>query len=54
MGADRYLYVDIGLKQELTVRVNPRNDPGDGERIALAMDMDKALFFDPHTGEQLQ
>ncbi|MDF2935121.1 MAG: msmX2 [Paenibacillaceae bacterium] len=54
MGADRFLYVDIGLQQELIVRTNPRNEVKDDERIKLAMDMNRALFFDPATGEQLQ
>lgn len=54
MGADRYLYMDIGLKQEVIVRTNPRNEPAEGERVELVMDMNKALFFDPVSGEQLQ
>ncbi|MNP75381.1 hypothetical protein D3C76_1724320 [compost metagenome] len=54
MGADRFLYVDIGLQQELIVRTNPRNEMKDDEQIKLAIDMNRTLFFDPATGEQLQ
>lgn len=51
MGADRFLYVDIGAKSDLIVRVNPRNFYEDGDKIELAFDMNKALFFDAVTDE---
>ncbi|HZG84000.1 sn-glycerol-3-phosphate ABC transporter ATP-binding protein UgpC [Paenibacillus sp.] len=54
MGADRYLYVDAGLQQDIVVRTNPRNEANDEERIQLVMDMNRAMFFDPKTGERLQ
>ncbi|MFD2662890.1 ABC transporter ATP-binding protein [Paenibacillus thailandensis] len=49
MGADRYLYVDIGTKQDLVVRVNPRNFFQPDEKIRFAVDMNSALFFDAKT-----
>ncbi|WP_199613929.1 ABC transporter ATP-binding protein [Paenibacillus alkalitolerans] len=52
MGADRYLYVDIGTDADLVVRVNPRNYFAESETIALVMDMNKALFFNKMTGEK--
>lgn len=54
MGADRYLYVDIGLQKELIVRINSRSEVQDEEQVKLVMDMNRALFFDPKTGERLQ
>lgn len=54
MGADRFLYVDIGTDKDLIVRINPRNHVGEGEQMKLVMDMNKALFFDRTTGERLE
>lgn len=54
MGADRYLYVDIGEDKDLVVRVNPRQTYEEEERISLVMDMNKALFFDDNTEERFE
>lgn len=54
MGADRYLYVDIGTDKDLVMRVNPRNQFDEKESIKLVMDMNKALFFDRATGERIE
>lgn len=51
MGADRFLFVDGGTERDLIARANPRYRFGDGERLDLAMDMNKAIFFD-HDSEQ--
>lgn len=53
MGADRYLYVDIGLDKDMIVRVNPRHSFDEDDRIQLVMDMNKVLFFDIDTKERL-
>ncbi|MFD2702090.1 ABC transporter ATP-binding protein [Paenibacillus shunpengii] len=52
MGADRYLYVDIGTDKDLIARVNPREHVEELTEMRLAMDMNKALFFDKTTGER--
>lgn len=52
LGADRYLYVDIGTDTDLIVRANPRLRYGENEPIQLAVDMSKALFFDKSSGER--
>lgn len=52
MGADRYLYLDIGQEKPLTVRVTPYYRCQDQERLRVTLDMNKALFFHPDTGER--
>jgi len=53
MGADRYLYLDIGAKDLLIVRTNPRNHFDEETKVSVAVDMNKALFFDRDTGVRL-
>ncbi|MCZ8511642.1 sn-glycerol-3-phosphate ABC transporter ATP-binding protein UgpC [Paenibacillus filicis] len=53
MGADRYLYLDIGTKTNLVVRTGPWNVYGDDEKMTVAVDMHNALFFDRDSGERL-
>jgi multiple sugar transport system ATP-binding protein len=53
MGADRYAYLDIGNKTNMVVRVNPRNIFDEDTKIEVALDMSKALYFDPDTGARL-
>lgn len=53
MGADRFLYLDIGEPNQLIVRTAPRNFYKDDERIQLAFDMSSSLFFDMDTGQRL-
>lgn len=55
MGADRFLYLDIGNPggQLLTVRVDARNRMLEGETIEVTADMSKALFFDPDSDVRL-
>ena len=50
MGADRYLYLDIGQKDLLVVRVNSHFQCEDGEKLRVVPDMSKALFFHVDTG----
>jgi multiple sugar transport system ATP-binding protein len=53
MGADQYLFLDIGGKTNVIVRTNPRNVYEEEARIEVAVDMSKALFFDRDSGERL-
>lgn len=53
MGADRFLFVDIGTESDLIVRVHPRYKYEGEETIPLAMDMEKAIFFDRDTQERI-
>jgi multiple sugar transport system ATP-binding protein len=53
MGADRYLFLDIGNRVTITSRVNPRHHFEDGSRLETALDMSKVLFFDRDTGDRL-
>lgn len=53
MGADRFIYVDIGTEHELCIRINPRYHYADDEPVELAMDMNKVLFFDRNTQERI-
>lgn len=53
MGADRYLFIDIGTGKDIIVRVHPRFRYEEEETVKLCMDMNKALFFDRDTGERI-
>lgn len=53
MGADRFLHLDIGDNTSIVVRVNPRNTYDEEEKVELALDMNKALFFHKDTGQRL-
>lgn len=53
MGADRFLHLDIGGPNMLVVRTSPRNDYADEMKVAVAFDMNKALFFDRDSGARL-
>jgi multiple sugar transport system ATP-binding protein len=53
MGADRFLYLDIGAKDDLLVRVNPREHYGEEEDVQIAFDMNKSMFFDKDTEERI-
>lgn len=53
MGADRFLYLDIGGGSPLIVRTNPRNQYAENIRLEVAVDMSKVLFFDRDTGVRL-
>ncbi|WP_026326731.1 ABC transporter ATP-binding protein [Paenibacillus ginsengihumi] len=52
MGADRYLHLDIGQDKMLVVRVNPRYHYAEDDKVQVAVDMSKALFFHAETGER--
>lgn len=52
MGADQYLYLDIGQKQPLTVRTQPHFRYTADEPVHVAPDMSKALFFNSSTGDR--
>ncbi|MBP1990760.1 ABC transporter ATP-binding protein [Paenibacillus eucommiae] len=53
MGADRFLYLDIASGAQLIVRTNPRNCWDEDEKLTVAVDMHKALFFDRQSGVRL-
>jgi multiple sugar transport system ATP-binding protein len=53
MGADRFLYLDIGNKVNLVVRTNPRNSYDEDTKVSVAVDMHKVLYFDRDTGQRL-
>ncbi|MCA0758628.1 sn-glycerol-3-phosphate ABC transporter ATP-binding protein UgpC [Paenibacillus sp. N4] len=53
MGADMYLYVDIGTDKPFVVRTLSGFDRSEDERITVALDMSKALYFDKDTTESL-
>ncbi|TBL68579.1 ABC transporter ATP-binding protein [Paenibacillus thalictri] len=52
MGADRYLHLDIGQDKLLVVRVHPYCRVDEDDKVQIAVDMSKALFFHPDSGER--
>ncbi|MEC0242809.1 ABC transporter ATP-binding protein [Paenibacillus dokdonensis] len=50
VGSDRYYHMNIGLEKYLVARAHPRYHFDDGMRTAVAVDMNKALFFHKDTG----
>ncbi|CAG7646461.1 ABC transporter ATP-binding protein [Paenibacillus allorhizosphaerae] len=52
MGADRFLHLDIGQDRMLVARVNPRYRFEEDDKVKVAIDMSKALFFNYETGER--
>ncbi|MEI7025575.1 ABC transporter ATP-binding protein [Paenibacillus sp. y28] len=53
MGADMHLYVDIGMAKMLIVRTDSGHAGVDNETLTMAFDMNKAIFFDRDTTENL-
>ncbi|MNZ85182.1 sn-glycerol-3-phosphate import ATP-binding protein UgpC [compost metagenome] len=53
MGADRFLYLDIGQEKPLISRVDPDNRFNDGDKVKVELDLSKAHFFHKDTGERL-
>ncbi|GGD79845.1 ABC transporter ATP-binding protein [Paenibacillus nasutitermitis] len=54
MGADRFIYMDIGTNTDLIARVNPRHTFNENEQVELAMDMHKVMFFNSATGQRIE
>lgn len=52
MGAETYLYSKIG-EQDFIARVDSRSDVESGQTLELALDMNKAHFFDPETENRI-
>jgi len=50
MGADRFLHMDIGQDKPLVMRVQPQFHYQENEKVNIALDMTKALFFHRDTG----
>jgi multiple sugar transport system ATP-binding protein len=53
MGADTYLYLDIGSDSSFIVRTLTGSDYKDDEPVTVSLDMSKALYFDKDTTENL-
>lgn len=52
MGADRFLYLDIGQEKMLIARVDPLVSFNENEKVKVELDMSKAHFFHKDTGER--
>ncbi|MFD2701306.1 ABC transporter ATP-binding protein [Paenibacillus shunpengii] len=50
MGADRFLYLDIGEEKHLIVRVEPDQHFSDDEQVKVVLDLFKAHFFHVESG----
>ncbi|MCS7459760.1 sn-glycerol-3-phosphate ABC transporter ATP-binding protein UgpC [Paenibacillus doosanensis] len=53
MGADLYLYMDIGAPNLFIVRTRPEHQFVENEKLTLTLAMNKALFFDKDTMDNL-
>ncbi|PRO64653.1 ABC transporter ATP-binding protein [Alkalicoccus urumqiensis] len=53
MGAESYLYSKVG-DQDFIARVDSRTDVSSGTEIDLALDMNKAHFFDPENEQRIR
>ncbi|GGJ92366.1 sugar ABC transporter ATP-binding protein [Lentibacillus kapialis] len=53
MGAESYLYSKLN-GQDFIARVDSRSDINGGEKIDIAFDMNKALFFDTETEKRIR
>ena len=53
IGSDHYYHLNARGKESFTVRAHPRYRYEEGEQVTVALDMDKALFFDQNTGKLL-
>jgi multiple sugar transport system ATP-binding protein len=53
MGADMYLYMDIGMPNLLIVRTRADHNFEENEKLVLSLDMQKALFFDKESKDNL-
>ncbi|QAY65347.1 ABC transporter ATP-binding protein [Paenibacillus protaetiae] len=53
MGADRFIYLNIGQEKPLIVRVEPENQFEENEKLKVELDLSKAHFFHKETGVRL-
>ncbi|WP_224723701.1 ABC transporter ATP-binding protein [Paenibacillus vietnamensis] len=53
MGADLYLYAEIGASNLMTARSGIELGSQENEKVILTLDMRKALFFDLESGDNL-
>lgn len=53
IGSDHYYHLDSYGKESFTVRAHPRFRYDEGDKVKVAVDMGKALFFDRNSGELL-
>lgn len=54
VGSDHYYHLLSHKKQKLSVRANPKFRYEEGDRVAVGIDMDQALFFDRDTKELME
>lgn len=54
VGSDNYYHILSHKKQKVTARSNPRYRFTEGDKIAVAIDMEHALFFDRDTKELME
>ncbi|MDF2658250.1 MAG: sugar transporter ATP-binding protein [Paenibacillus sp.] len=54
MGADRFVYLDIGMPSLLVVRTSPSNRYEPDYHVAVSLDREHVLFFDTGTGERIR
>ncbi|GCL72867.1 ABC transporter ATP-binding protein [Paenibacillus naphthalenovorans] len=52
MGADRFLYLDIGQEKPLIARVDPDIQFAENEKVKVELHLSKAHFFHNETGER--
>ncbi|MCJ8009409.1 ABC transporter ATP-binding protein [Lederbergia wuyishanensis] len=53
VGSDNYYHLTAHGKESFAVRAHPRYRYSEGEKVKVAIDMDKALFFDRNSEELL-
>jgi len=51
IGADQNVHVDLGKRNRAIVRVSTEENIGDGDLIALKINIKKALFYDVNSGD---
>lgn len=53
VGSDRFHHLEIGMDGLLVARAHPRYHFNDGMKVTVALDMEKALFYDKETEKLL-
>jgi multiple sugar transport system ATP-binding protein len=53
IGSDRYYHLDISSGKHLIIRADPFYQHENGKRVTVYLNMEKALFFHPNTGDLL-
>lgn len=50
IGADKYVYISAGGREQVIVRTPAKEKYEDGEAVAVSVDMDRFLYFNRNTG----